>query len=840
MVAIQRYRLRLRRSMGRLAIIIGLFPWGAAGALTFQVESLFSTADGAVQFIILREAQGQSGQNALAGLTLTAQRAGVVHAFRFPSDLPSPATAGRRVLIGTESFAVRGLVAPDYVVPDRFLPTDGAVLDFAGSDAVSYAALPTDGVNALLRDGSQAANQATNFAGTSARVPYGPVTAIEYYNATLDHYFVSPLAPDIDALDSRRLPGWNRSGQSFAVYPTGTTSDVRPVCRFYIPPQHGDSHFFSASTDECAEVLARIETDPNFSGYVYETPNAFFVALPNAGNGACPEGTSSVYRLWNARADSNHRYTASATIKAQMVAAGYTAEGYGPDGVAMCAPVVTAGAAIETIRVSQSSPFPAGCTAASGGVVYANAEVEPYLAVNPANPNNLIGVWQQDRWSNGGANGLVTGFSLDGGRTWAARRAPFSRCAGGSYARASDPWVTFSPDGTAYQVALAFSGGARQPGSSSAVLVSRSFDGGDRWSEPLALTADGSAFFNDKESIAADPSDARYVYVVWDRLTSDNRGPTLLARTTDGGASWDTAREVYDPGTATHTINNQVVVLPDGTAVLFFTRLDARASGAEASDLVLMRSQDHGATWSAPIVVGSIATVGTRDPQTRTRIRDGSTLGSIAAGRNGQLAIAWQDARFGGPSHDGIAFSMSLDGGLTWSAPRGINAAPAAAAFMPAVTIRDDGAIGVTYYDLRNNTPDAATIWADFWLTQSTDGINWRERHVAGPFDLSLAPIADGLFVGDYHGLAHRGAGFMPLYATTDAATPQNRTDLYLSIVPEPGRAELGAPASAIIAREAVVMPRTAVYEQRLRDAVKDSVARRLNRGFESTRDVQP
>ena len=149
------------------------------------------------------------------------------------------------------------------------------------------------------------------------------------------------------------------------------------------------------------------------------------------------------------------------------------------------------------------------------GTLFENAEVEPMVAVNPTQPVNLIGVWQQDRWSNGGARGLLTGYSFDGGRTWARTAATFSRCAGGNaanggdYERASDPWVTFAPDGTAYQISLSFSGQDSQPGSSSAILVSRSTDGGRTWSVPVTLIRDGSAAFNDKESITADPTDAR-------------------------------------------------------------------------------------------------------------------------------------------------------------------------------------------------------------------------------------------------------------------------------------------------------------------------------------------
>ncbi len=78
-------------------------------------------------------------------------------------------------------------------------------------------------------------------------------------------------------------------------------------------------------------------TDPNYSNYTYETPSAFYIGLPDTGSGACPAGTNAVYRLWNGRADSNHRYTTDLNIRAAMIARGYVPEGYGPLGVAMCA-----------------------------------------------------------------------------------------------------------------------------------------------------------------------------------------------------------------------------------------------------------------------------------------------------------------------------------------------------------------------------------------------------------------------------------------------------------------------------------------------------------------------
>src|SRR6266516_556021 len=184
--------------------------------------------------------------------------------------------------------------------------------------------------------------------------------------------------------------------------------------------------------------------------------------------------------------------------------------------------------------VSGPSPF-ASCTIGGPGTNYVNAEVEPRVAVNPTDPSNIVGVVQQDRWSNGGAHGLVAGVSHDGGATWSETFAHFSTCSGGTatnggnYDRASDPWVSFAPNGDVYQISLSASADLI----TSAILVIKSTNVGDTWSEPITLRRDSSAFgfgpgFNDKESITADPGVASNVYAVWDRsrFPSDQAGVT--------------------------------------------------------------------------------------------------------------------------------------------------------------------------------------------------------------------------------------------------------------------------------------------------------------------------
>lgn len=164
---------------------------------------------------------------------------------------------------------------------------------------------------------------------TVAAVPM-PVTRVrvfEYYNTALDHFFVTQDTGEIADLDLGVHPGWSRTGEVFDVYKSGA-SDSRghPACRWYGLPAHGlDTHYFSASATECRQVASA----PLTSGrWKEETGNAFEATLPDILTGARPDATVPLYRLWNGREDSNHRYTTKVAIKQAMIAKGYIPEGF--------------------------------------------------------------------------------------------------------------------------------------------------------------------------------------------------------------------------------------------------------------------------------------------------------------------------------------------------------------------------------------------------------------------------------------------------------------------------------------------------------------------------------
>jgi hypothetical protein len=472
------------------------------------------------------------------------------------------------------------------------------------------------------------------------------------------------------------------------------------------------------------------------------------------------------------------------------------------------------------VQVSPVDPFAGISIGNMEDVDFFGTQVEPRLAVDPTNPNHLVGVWQQDRWTAGSCQGIVAGVSFDGGVSWTEVVVPgLTTASGGSFDRASDPWVSFGPTGALFVTSLVDKVDNRGVEQKSGVAVSKSTDGGLTWSAPtLLIQTISSVVFNDKESVTADPHNPNLVYAVWDQVNpvAASATPAFFARSSDGGQTWSAAQVIFQSPTNGTNIGHQIVVLPDGTLIDAFAEFTP-GFGLPPISLDILRSADHGTTWSQPIVAAQEMPSGALDPFNSDTVRSGGPAPEVAADpASGNLYAVWPDSRF--HPYDSVAFSMSSDGGLTWSSPIPINqtpanlSAPAASqAFTPSVAVGADGTVAVTYYDFRyqGSIVGAATdAWAVFGNPHGQGGVtnpaNWGNelRLTGASFNILNAPISGGWFLGDYQGLAAAGSNFDAFFSQAGSSFPQASIFSRQILVGPPGPpapAPAGTPAPTVV-----------------------------------------
>jgi hypothetical protein len=435
------------------------------------------------------------------------------------------------------------------------------------------------------------------------------------------------------------------------------------------------------------------------------------------------------------------------------------------------------GAAGDLRVVSGPSPFAGGCSGAALDETHvAGDEIEPAIAVNPAHPRNLIGTWQQDLGFT--ARSDLIGWSQDGGKTWQRSQIPgLTACTGGTADAASDPWISVGPDGTAYFLGIQMNLRGDLANPASAIVASRSHDGGRTWTRPVTVSA--SEPVNDTDAIMASPTRAGHAYAVWANwdhtYTFQFPSSVKFSRTTDGGATWSRPVAVDLPGPGFVDQAPRLVVLPDGTLMAVYAQGDLAAG---IGHLYATRSLDEGRTWLPPVLAGSQPIQMFFDPETGNEYPQPG-FPSAAVGPDGTVYVA--NEHDSSVSSGAIALARSRDGGRTWSSSQvtGVSAFT----FFPSVAVDSHGTVGVTWYDLRNDRPGDAALTADTWFASSNDrGHTWRQTHLAGPFDMRAPPFgSNGHQLGEYQGLAALGRGFAALFTAPAPLAKDGPTDIFFA-----------------------------------------------------------
>jgi hypothetical protein len=382
----------------------------------------------------------------------------------------------------------------------------------------------------------------------------------------------------------------------------------------------------------------------------------------------------------------------------------------------------------------------------------ANTQVEPDLAIDPNNADDLVAVVQQGRFKTGGSVDPGFATSLDGGVTWTHGNLPgLTRAVGGVFDRASDPTVVFGPRHIVYATTIAFSFKQHCP---SAVSVQRSRDGGLSWSTPVFPENDHTCdVFNDKNWLGADtnPSSPFFgrLYLVWSRFTSTGGAP-VLRYSDDNGRTWSPLIQMASPGTESEGLLPLIQSNGNITVVYDLTK---RGRDFEVSQT----SSDGGASFGAPVRIAEF--LGAGDPGLRT----GGLPAAAVDPTNDDMYVVWQDTRFRTDGHNDVVISESIDGGASWSRPARVNGPdPSGEAldhFTPDVAAYRS-VVHITYRtrDLSGKAP--SDFVDERYIVSSDGGKTFGGELVLGPpTDLKYAAVVFGgrAFLGDYMAVVANG-----------------------------------------------------------------------------------
>ncbi len=360
---------------------------------------------------------------------------------------------------------------------------------------------------------------------------------------------------------------------------------------------------------------------------------------------------------------------------------------------------------------------------------------ETSIAVNPTNPQNLIGSandYQLNLSSGGTVNETTFSrahVSFDGGQTWVTYPVYYR-----GYTSTGDPAVAFDASGNAYLATLGFTwsqnrGCCINPD----ILVATSSDGGKSWSRP-ARVASGKGYFttpgkfNDKEYITAwGDGNAIVTWTIFNQGVGGSyiNSPIYASVTHDAGKSWTAPTEIS--GSASFCIGAQggnacdqsqasvPVVAADGSIYVSFLST-ANTTDFRDQYLVVKVDPNTGQSVAGPYKVADVfdglsdypINIDGRQTYQDSQFRTWAA-GNIAADPTdaNHLAVIWSDMRnsvlpaptnpYAASTNSDVIVSQSFDGGQTWSSATALNLP--GDQFMPWGSFNGNGLLKIGFFD---------------------------------------------------------------------------------------------------------------------------------------------
>jgi len=444
-------------------------------------------------------------------------------------------------------------------------------------------------------------------------------------------------------------------------------------------------------------------------------------------------------------------------------------------GLAATAALVVSLAASASIPVLQIATDP-----------FTNATSQHKTVVEPDSfffGSTGVAAAQAGRFTDGGASGIVFARSIDNGVSYTSGTLPgITVFQGGTFARVTDPSVAHD---RAHGVWMVSTIGLDASVRGTAVLVSRSTNGGLSWGNPVTVRAAAANEDFDKNWTACDNTTTSpffgRCYTVWDDFANGNR--LKIAFSTNGGLTWALSST---PNTG--VIGGQPVVQPNGNVVVPLDNASETSLGSTIST-------NGGVSFGAVSTITSITAK--VDPG---GIRSGPLPSAEIAG-DGRIFVVWEDCRFrAGCSTNDLVFVTSTNG-TSFSAVQRIPIDPTTSVvdhFIPGVGVDRNSSgsttkVGVTFYFYPNVNCTFSTCQLHVGFISSSDGgVSFNPFvDVTGPMALSSLPsTTQGRMVGDYISTSFNGSlqarGYFvvanpPTQGGTDCATATPNCDVSLN-----------------------------------------------------------